>query len=92
MAMYTLLLISMLCRAHAGRLSGLSHAGLAGLLLALGLAIHDAGPELGVVFWVTGTLACGALAPMLKLLLEAMGNRWAPMPAWQRQRVAPAAE
>jgi hypothetical protein len=73
---YLLLIVSMLCRAHRGRRSVARSAGLAGMLLALGLAVNAAGVERGVASWLAGVLAGGALAPMILLVLEqTLGRR-----------------
>lgn len=90
MPLFTLILVSMLCRA-SGRAS-LRHAGLAGILGALGLAIRAAGVEPGLATWVVCLMACGALAPMLLLVLDAAGRRLAPVPAGRRLRVSAAVE
>lgn len=87
-----LLLLSMLCRAHAGRRAVLRRAGLAGMGLALGLAIQDAGVERGLAAWLAGALACGALAPMILLVLEGAGKRLASAPALPRRHSSAAAK
>jgi len=92
MSLYLLLQASLLCRAHLPLPAVVRHAGLAGVVLALCLAISDAGLELGVATWLVFLMASGGMAPVILLALDGAIDRFPAMRAALWRRLMPGAK